>query len=174
MNRNQYWYIIATTTFHPLQKKILDCRLKRSGISAKCYSLFSVSADAVGSDEAKRKAAIAKMKDPSVYWYMSTKPEDCLQVKKNLSKLKATDFLDLHGAFNTIPDVTFVSNRRGIEFHVNWMMNRKEADARRKPQPVPPVPPTPSDLALITDDAGNVITVLDPDADSEQEVLVKP
>ena len=129
MNRNMYWLLLATTTFTPSTKVILDKKMKALGIKAPAYNLASVAADAVSEDEEVKAAAIAKLNDTGAFWYVKPDVEVCTQIKKNLGKLRGKDFLNIHGALNAVAKVNFVVWDEGADFHIDWVLDRKGAEA---------------------------------------------
>lgn len=129
MNRNMYWLLLATTTFTPSTKTILDKKMKFLGIKGPKYNLAKVAADAVSDDADTKAAAIEKLNDTGAFWYVNPTAEVCTQIKKNLSKMRAKDFLKLHGALNAVAKVNFVVWDDGADFHIDWVLNRKEAEA---------------------------------------------
>lgn len=129
MNRIQYWFLVATTVFSPTTKYILDKRTKKFGALGPKYDLAQVSEDAVSTDSATKKAAIAKLNDTSAFWYIKPTKEVCEKVCKNLETLRAKDFLKVHGVKNLVAKVSVVYTKCSATFHVSWMLNRKAAEA---------------------------------------------
>jgi hypothetical protein len=128
MNKNQYWLILATTTYNVQPKYVLDSKLKAFGVKAPEYNLDSVVSDAVSDDADAKAAALEKLNDSSAFWYMKNDVVAYKRLHAKLKKLRATDFLKIHGALNAVADVTFVYDDNGAEFHINWVLNRKEAE----------------------------------------------
>lgn len=129
MNRNMYWLLLATTTFTPSTKTILSSKLKALGIKGPAYDLAKVSEDAVSSNADTKAAAIAKLNEVGAFWYVKPTVEVCEKIRKNFSKLRAKDFLKVHGSLNAVAKVTFVMWDEGADFHIDWILNRKEAEA---------------------------------------------
>ena len=128
MNKTQYWLIIATTQFNVQPKYLLDKKLQAFGIRAPEYSLVSVINDAVGEDEQKKEEALAKLNNPDAFFYMSNNEAEYKKVASKMRKLRARDFIRVHGYQNCIARVSFYFNADGAEFNISWVMNRKEAE----------------------------------------------
>lgn len=128
MNKNQYWLIIATTTINVQPKHTLDAKLKAFGLRAPKYSLISIMEDAVGEDEDKKVEAIAKLNDPEAFFYMNNNTDEYKKIAAKMKKLRAKDFLKVHGSLNAVARVAFYFNEDGAEFNISWVLDRKEAE----------------------------------------------
>lgn len=121
MNKTQYWFIAATTTFSPCTKVELAKRLSAFS-NVNLVDLASTIDKAANSTDATEKSnAIIALNTPTNFWYVNPIPSVCETITKNMLKLKASDFILTRKNKVYTPEVTYeIQDESDAEFHINW------------------------------------------------------
>lgn len=121
MNKLQYFFIAATTTFDAIEKIKLEKKLNDKVSSSNILSLSVVADNAVnGASDAIKTAAITQLKDTANFWYANCDTETAKSILANLKKLVASDFIKVQTDKTYANESTYSIGVGKIEFHINW------------------------------------------------------